>query len=64
MSLIFSDFYSAEEFSNRKNVTLKTVYSWISKGIAPPFEMYRGTYLFHKNTADAFTPPKRGRKRS
>ena len=59
---IFKDFYSAEEFAALKKVSLRTVYTWTSKGIAPAFEMVGGMYWFYKKTANAWTPPPRGRK--
>ncbi len=62
MSVINPDFLSVSQLAEQKNVTTRTVYSWIREGIAPAYEREAGRYWFHKQSATDFVPPKRGRK--
>ncbi|MHC5536691.1 helix-turn-helix transcriptional regulator [Singulisphaera rosea] len=62
MSLISQDFLTAQELADLKGVTLKTVYSWVDKGRSPPYERFAGRNWFYRKPAEAFQPPKRGRK--
>jgi predicted DNA-binding transcriptional regulator AlpA len=62
MSLITQDFYTAQELAELKGVTLRSVYSWIKKGLAPRHEKLGGLYWFYRKEADAFERPKRGKK--
>jgi len=59
-----NDLITAKELADLKGVTRKTVYKWLSEGIAPAHKMYLGMHFFEREAAVAFNAPTRGRKKS
>jgi predicted site-specific integrase-resolvase len=60
MSLIVNDYLTPHELADIKEVDVRTIYNWIRRGIAPPYEKERGMYWFRKAEAVAFQKPRRG----
>jgi hypothetical protein len=62
MSVITQDFYTTGELAAMLKVTTKTVYNWVLRGEAPPYEKFSGCLWFYKDKLAGFQQPIRGRR--
>jgi DNA-binding transcriptional MerR regulator len=57
-----NDLLSISQVAEMKDVSARTVHSWIKRGIAPTHHRLGDRTFFEKQAAEAFVKPKRGIK--